>query len=941
MKQETACALEMPKEIRIAGENMKSWIKTDKHISLDGGGPAEVAFDYFDASWMERPIGERFEHIAARYPNRLAVADYANRLSYEELRGRVRSLARRIGEQTPPAQPVGILMPHNALFPVAALACLSAGRPYVPIDLKYPAARIDSIIQEARLSAVILDEAGAAAQWLPADMTTIRFEAGVDDAARPAAASANTSASISVGSPAVILYTSGSTGKPKGICNDQRAILQRVAEATNSCHVNSNDRFILLSSPGTIAGVREMLAALLNGAALFVTDPQQDGVSRVLDILLQEKITIGYVVPSLLRMLLRMPSARAAFAHMRVLRVGGDITLASDLELFRRVAPVSCHFFSSFSSTETPAVFQWFVPPDWQPAGGRVPVGRARPGIDFMAVGEDGQPVAQGEIGELVVKSPYLAMGQWQNGRLSAGPFMTDPDDCSQRMLHTGDMVRLGAGGLWELIGRKDRMVKIRGQRIDAGEVEAALRSCSGVLDAAVIARRSGEEITALAAFVAPAAPLRGVSKAGLRNALKHALSARVPQFMHPAEILLIDSIPQLPGFKPDLRALEELDRVALERADLMKAKADNKMPAATEHAKTTAPDTRVRQAVKYAWSAVLGAKSYEANRAWNESNGDSLKALELWFYIEDKLGFKLPLDALDTDTRPNELIAAIEHHLVQSQQRPGHDDDESPLVFLMPGILSDDPPLARFRAACGDHLRFKIIDYPGWQQTMAAGGGFEAIADAVFEKICAEPACDIYHLAGYSFGGIVAFEVAQRLLASGRKVGFLGMLDSRRWDLTVPDLFGRDPTLLVERSNPLINAIKWSMTMLIRQRQFMPLSFLGHLLMLRPNQIGFKFQSRLAKELRYQALRQWKPARLDVPTTLFLSDAQWPGEPADHGWNQVCTCLKIVHIGGTHSTILESPQRESLCAHFLQAVTDYPGAPVVRCLADSGTLVS
>lgn len=900
---------------------MKSWIKTDNDLSLDFGGPAATAFEYFDACWMDRSIIERFEHIAAQYGKRLAVADRSQRLSYRELQRRMHALARRIDAQAPPAHPVGILLPHDALFPIAALACLAAGRPYVPIDLKYPAARIDGIIQEARLSAVITDDIdGAAAQSLPAGVTPIALDAGAESGLPPPAGA-------SVDSPAVILYTSGSTGKPKGICNSQRAILQRVAEATNSSHVHADDRFILLSSPGTIAGVREMLAALLNGAALFVTDPQQDGVARVLGILREEKITIGYAVPSLLRMLLRMPGAREAFAHLRVLRVGGDITLAGDLALFRSVAPPSCHFFCSFSSTETPAVFQWFVPPDWQADGARVPVGYARPGIEFMAIGEDGRPVKPGEAGELVVKSRFLAMGQWQNGRLSPGPFIADPEDSSMRMLHTGDMVRLRADGLWELIGRKDRMVKIHGRRIDAGEVEAALRSCRGVLDAAVIARRSGEEITALAAFVAPAAALRGISKAGLLNQLRQALAVRVPQFMHPAEIHLIDNIPQLPGFKPDMRALEELDRIASERAASAKAKAEARSSAASQRALAAMPDTRVRQAVKYAWSAVLGAKSYEANRAWSESDGDSLKALELWFYIEDKLGFKLPLDALVTDTRPNELIAVIEQHFARAQMRQTREDEAPPVVFLMPGILSDDPPLARFRAAFGKHLRFKIVDYPGWQQTMAAGGGFDAIADAVFEKIRAEPACDVYRLAGYSFGGIVAFEAAQRLLASGRRVGFLGMLDSRRWDLTAPGLFEPDADLLAERRNRLADAVKWSMSMLIRQRVFSPLNLAGRMLMLRPNRLGFKFQSRLAKELRYQALRQWKPAVLDVPTTLFLSDAQWPGEPADYGWNQMCPRLNIVHIGGTHSTILESPQRESLCRHFMQAISEYSAA--------------
>jgi amino acid adenylation domain-containing protein len=898
---------------------MNAWSSAGSTVSLDFDGPVDVRFEHFDDAAIERPIIEIFEQAAVRHAERPAVADNARTLSYAELRRWVYQLAGSIDTAAPPGKPVGILLPHNALFPVAALACLAAGRPYVPIDLKYPDARINAIFQEADLSAVILQFASDAAPRVPSGVNMIDIGNLPSTDAQPPATSA------SVDDMAVILYTSGSTGKPKGICNNQRAILQRVAEATNSCHVNADDRFILLSAPTTIAGVREMFAALLNGATLHVTDPQMDGINSVLQTLGERRITIGYAVPALLRMLLRLPGAAQAFSSLRVLRVGGDITLDSDLALFREIVPLGCHFFASFSSTETPAVFQWFVPQGWVPAGSRVPIGHARPGIDFMVLGEDGQAVPAGEVGELVVRSRYLALGQWQDGKLTAGPFKSDPDDPSLRILHTGDMVKLRADGLWELIGRKDRQIKMRGLRIDIGEVEAALRSCRGVMDAAVIARRSGEEVSALAAFVAPLDPNHNTA---LLDALKQALNARVPQSMRPAAIRLVDAIPQLPGFKPDIRALEQLDRELLESekvAALAAARHKHKPDRSQPKAAHSAADHRVADAVKYAWTGVLGAKSYDADLAWDASHGDSLKAIELWFYIEDKLGFKLPLDALAEDTTPSRLVTAIEAHIAHTDLSLPRQNPAAPLVFLLPGIQSDDPALVRFRAAFGNSVRFKILDYPGWRQTVRSEATFDAIVESVYSTICFEPGCEVYRLAGYSFGGIVAFEVAHRLQASGRKVDFLGLLDARRWDLTAPGSLGHlDAFLGTPRRLP-VEMLKAAMAALLRRRRFAPLSMTERLLMMHPTRLAFWFKRQITRELRYQALQQWKPVPLDVPTTLFLSDAQWPGEPADYGWDEMCLQLTKIRVGGDHGTVIQPPHRDSICEGFLRALLPEP----------------
>jgi amino acid adenylation domain-containing protein len=916
---------------------MDAWLGADTGIPLDMDGPVELAFDRFDEDWLERTIVARFASIAEGHATRTAVADSTTQLSYSELGRKAFVLARCIASSTAPGRPVGILLPHNATFPIAALACLAAGRPYVPIDLKYPAERMDAIVREGGLGGVLMQEGADAAHRLPADIAKIDIDAACEGDGRPLR---------EAGSPddlAVILYTSGSTGKPKGICNNQRAILQRVADATNSCHIHPDDRILLLSSPGTIAGQREMFAALLNGASLHVIDPQADGIHKVLDTLERARITLCYAVPSLLRVLLRLPRARQAFASMRVVRVGGDVTLASDLALFREVTPASCRFFASFSSTETPAVFQWFVPGGWEASGPRVPIGYPRPGIDFVVLGEEGQPVTQGEIGELVVRSRYLALGQWQDGCLVPGPFRTDAANPALRILHTGDLVRQRADGLWELFGRKDRQIKIRGQRIDAGEVEAALRACADVLDVAVIARRKGEEVVALAAFVAAAGGSSGPRQESLRQALKQALQSRVPVYMHPADIHLVDALPQLPGFKPDIRKLEQLDRQQQEQQEQQKRQAHihgaakQEMPAATLPSSLSGSreqDAIVVDAVRYAWSNVLGAKSFAADHPWDEADGDSLKAIELWFYIEDRLGFKLPLDAVEENTTPSGLIRSILAYGrvagdgtaqdIQRKAGPSAADaaqHDIPLVFLFPGILDDDPALARFRAAFDKQIRFRLIDYPPWRDTAAANGTLDSIVDTAVARICAEPACEVYRIAGYSFGGIIAFEVARRLVAGGCRVDFLGLIDTRRWDLSSGSGSARFHRFLDERPNWRIDWLKALIANMVRQRRYGQLAAVERLLMTRPGKLALWFKRRVTHELRYQAFLQWQPMPLAVPTEVYLSDDRWPDEPADFGWSGLCRPLHLVPVGGNHATVIQPPHRDKLCNAFTAAL--------------------
>lgn len=896
------------------------WKGPPEGFEVDFDGPRERAFEPFAEAWRDRPILARFQEIVARHGDNIAVDDGVVRLTYAQCWAVIARLARQIVDRVPPGRPVGILLPNGALFPVAALACFGAGRPYVPIDRNYPARYNRQVLREAGLAALIVDGSDPPAFDIPPTLPIV-------DIAEARSGSAVPPIDIAVpNGPAIILYTSGSTGRPKGICNDQRAILQRVADSTNTFHVSAEDRFILVGSPGTIAGVRDTYTALLNGATLRIADPLRVGIGGALQVLRDERITICYAVPALWRLLLSSPLAREAVAHLRIAQMAGDNPLDSDIALCRDVLPSSCRIMVRYGSTEVPTVFQWFVPRDWRADKPRIPIGYPRPDVDFRLLGDDEEQVAAGEAGELVVRSRYLALGYWQDGKLEPGPFLPDPEDPRARIMRTGDLIRLRADGLAEMLGRKDRQIKIRGLRVDLGQIEAALRDCGSVADAAVIARRQDGEVGALIAFVVPRDP----EDARLVDGVREALAARLPRHMRPAHIRRIDAIPRLPSFKSDLKTLEEIDRrEATEEEGSTPKSAPNTV------AKSAVPpsppgSSGVDKIVERAWTNLLGSRSFEADTSWDDAGGDSLKALQLWFQLERDLGQKLPLDVLHENATPRSLVAALAA-LIRAgdgHRMPPAAGGDTPVIFLMPGIAGDEPLLAQFRSQFVGKIRFEVIDYPAWRDMIEGGASLAAIIDAVVSQLRAIMPKGPYALAGYSFGGFIAFETARRLIEEGDRIRLLALIDSRESGVAETGHARRVGNLLARPQRLMPALLRRFITLCVRMRWFGLLRAMGERVIASRSDFAFYFRYHLTWMLRVLALRGWRPRPIPVRAVLFRSDDELPGTEKDLGWGALCEQLDVVAVGGTHASMLEPPHVDRLRDEILRALAVLPAEP-------------
>jgi thioesterase domain-containing protein/acyl carrier protein len=589
---------------------------------------------------------------------------------------------------------------------------------------------------------------------------------------------------LGVDQPACVLFTSGSSGRPKGIVNSQRNLLQRVAQSVNAAHINADDRFLTLASLCTIVGVRDTLTALLAGACIHLLDPQRAGAREIVSVIRAEAITIVFAFPALLRSVIPHGGERAPDA-LRLVRIGGDTTLWSDIDLLRGWLAPEAAIQLIYAATEAP-MMQWFVDASCRADDPRIPIGYPLPGNRLALIDERGDDTPPGEVGELIVDSPYVALGVWVDGRCVAGGGESHGAP-AHRLFRTGDLVRQRPDGMLERIGRQDRQIKIRGVRVDLEGVEAVLRRHPLVRDVGALARPAVDASGAdgggtLVAYVSA----RDGAHAGLLDDLK-ALMRSLPPPMRPGRFYLVHQIPRLPGSKLDVRALIALDEVNVhdERAIVAAAAEDHGTA-------VRGSSDDIARTVAHVWQEVLQTPVGGPADDFFDAGGDSLTAITFVLELERALGFEISLTLLNEAPRFDQLCQAL-----SERRAPG----STPLVTLKAG---DGRPPVFFIHGAGGHVvkilpAARRVSYPGAVIGIRARGvvrgevphtTIEAMAEDYLREIKARQPTGPYFLCGYSSGGLVAFEIARRLSEAGDEVGFVGLFDTMlsrvRWPLRI-----------------------------------------------------------------------------------------------------------------------------------------------------------
>jgi amino acid adenylation domain-containing protein len=879
------------------------WLEDGKH-SLDWNGPTTRTFTRFRDEDLACPIIGHFDHVARRHRYRVAVTDTETSLSYSELWDGLSGLAETIAAETRPGDLIGIMLPSCSMFPLAMLACLAAGRPFVALDPHYPDKWLRQVLEDAR-PALIIDREG-----LPGGAETVAPRTRVIHLTHlPQAAQKNwRPAEPGLDEPACVVFTSGSTGRPKGIVNSQRNLLQRVAQSINGAHVNADDRFLTLASLCTIVGVRDTITALLAGASVHLLDLPRAGAREVLNAIRAEAITILFAFPALLRSVIPHGGERAGDA-LRLVRIGGDTTLWSDIDLLRGWLAPDTAIQLIYAATEAP-MMQWFVDASCRTDDPRIPIGYPLPGNRLALIGQDGRNTPPGEVGELIVGSPYVALGHWVAGRCVADSIeIGGGPPC--RLFRTGDLVRQRPDGLLERIGRKDRQVKIRGTRVDLDGVEAFLRRHPLVCDAGALARPAtvagvADGGVTLVAYVCAS----DGADAGLLDDLKEMMRS-APTEMRPGRLYLVHKIPRLPNSKLDVRVLMQLDGVNVQ---------NERANAGAAPEPGTADGDYIARTVAQVWQEVLQTPVSGPEDDFFDAGGDSLKAITFMIDLERALGLELSMTLIMEAPKFVGLCEVLREHrptryVPLVTLKPG---DTSPPVFMIPGLGGNVSVLFPMT---------RRITYPGTVIGIQARGldgqepphtTVEAMAADYLKEVRGRQPVGPYRLCGYSFGGTVAFEMACRLWESGDEVALVGLFDAtmsplrwplRSWFSIVHRRMGRfiagAIAAPIHRWPPAV----WRIVRHVCDglRNFLKSARTGVLKVM---------VSGLIASARY------RPGFYPGELTLFAPVEREPGLPSLQAvWCKHARTLSIVEIAGAHSTMFSGSNAESTAAILTRAV--------------------
>ena len=226
--------------------------------------------------------------------------------------------------------------------------------------------------------------------------------------------------------PAIVLYTSGSTGQPKGIVLSQATVLTRTRNNIVAMHLSPADRFLSLWRPWHDRGLVASMVALLGGSLQFVLNISATGASLLLDLIRDRQVTIIWGVPAVLRLLFEADAAAPALASLRVVRTFGDRLLSTECAAWRAALPETCHLAITYGQTESTTA-QWYVPRDFTADVAALPTGYLLPEHEYAILDDDGTPAAEGEVGELVLRSRFVALGEWEHGAVVAGRLRPDP----------------------------------------------------------------------------------------------------------------------------------------------------------------------------------------------------------------------------------------------------------------------------------------------------------------------------------------------------------------------------------------------------------------------------------------------------------------------------------------------------------------------------------
>jgi amino acid adenylation domain-containing protein len=729
-------------------------------------------------------VHEAVRQQAKLHPDKLALIDEAGHgIDYQELAGRSARLARRLRSLgVRPDDRVAVWMDRSVELIVSMLAILEAGGAYVPIDTSYPKERVAVMLDSSGAVVLITDlEPPVASPGLtilkPGDADT-----EVADAAEIEATEIE--AELNPDNLAYVIYTSGSTGAPKGVAMSHRGLTRLIRwQVEDGTPGLSTLQFTPICFDVSFQEVFSTLCT--GGTLLLISDALRRDTDRLLVALKERSIQRLFLPYVALQQLAKASRRLRVVPHtlQHVITAGERLIVTEAIAEFFDALP-GCRLDNHYGPTEAHLVTSYTLtqePADWPSLPS---IGAAVGGVTLYNLNNRLAAVPPGEVGELYVGGSGVARGYLNAPDLTAERFLPDPFSFAKgaRMYRTGDVVEIDADGIVDFVGRSDDQIKVRGFRVEPGEVELALTDHPQVRQAAVGLRTIAADVPALVGYVATDGTSLSISD------LSRHVRASLPDYMVPSRFVFLDSLPLTPSGKVDQRFLSEVEIPSINTEPL------------------TESDSLI-DTVRAIWERVLGHDELEMDDDFFDVGGDSLLATWVVTELSNALGREIELSVLLQDSTMAGIAQTLEGlalHPTGARQtsevitlRPGPSKRALFLVHPLGGELLAYRALAR---SIKSPLRVLGLRWQPEEAQSALAMSMEDMAAVHLAQMRLIQPTGPYLLGGWSFGGVLAFELAQQIIASGERVDFLGLFDAN------PVL---DPTTgLITRDSPLFGRL-------------------------------------------------------------------------------------------------------------------------------------
>ena len=582
----------------------------------------------------DESIAQVFTRQASLHPEHIAVECLGKSVLYSELDAQTDRLAQSIVAQFGSGNdPIVTLSGHDEVLAVLALGIWKARKIWIPLDATHPAHRLSLIVQDTKSLCILCDDKLIQlARSVSKPGQTVRSLGDMDDPD-------STRTSLQDVSPddlACLIYTSGSTGRPKGVIHNHRNLVHLARRGANALELNSSDRLTLLPSCSQIAGITDLLRALLSGGTLLPFDVRGHSVKNLAQWLMRQRVSIYHSSPSLFRMLAENLSQTDIVPQVRAIHLGGEAVSEEDLEIFNRHFSSGCVLMNNLGCTEISGYCQNFIGHDFVSRKRAVPAGYAVEGVHVAVCDERGEEVPIGQSGEIVVTSPYLALGYWKRPTETQVSFSTSASCPKSRTYRTGDLGYMLPDGCLVYTGRGDGQVQIRGNRVDAAEIESVIGTHPSVQRVAVkVLHKQNDPIVA---FVVPCD--KGVLSV---SALRKFIKTQLPAYMIPT-VRIVDQLPVTANGKINYMLLGQ----------------DVTEPVTKAEEAHTPPRTATERSLARLWREFVSAEKISIEDDFFALGGDSLLVTRLVNRIETTFGIEASLHDIFQHPTLGELATVV-----------------------------------------------------------------------------------------------------------------------------------------------------------------------------------------------------------------------------------------------------------------------------------------